>query len=230
MKTIGLLGGMSWESTVPYYTIINTVIKKRLGDLHSAKIVLYSVDFQEIETFQHEGDWAAAGDYLGKCAQALQKAGADFVVVCTNTMHKVASRIQETGGLPVLHIADATAHAIKNSKLGKVGLLGTRFTMEQEFYKGYIESHHGLKILVPDAEDRNLVHKIIYEELCLGIISDSSRKEYLRIIETLTRQGAEGIILGCTEIGLLIKAADVAVPVFDTAAIHAEAAALHALL
>lgn len=230
MKTIGLIGGMSWESTVPYYRLINEAIKDRLGGLHSAKLVLYSVDFHDIERFQHAGDWEAAGAHLAQAARALEAAGADFLVMCTNTMHKVAPRIEAAVDIPLLHIADPTAVEIKHAGYASVGLLGTRFTMEDAFYRDRLSARHGLRVLVPDAEDRDTVHRIIYEELCLGAVLPESRSEYQRIMQSLAAQGAEAIILGCTEISLLVSQEDSAVPLFDTTAIHAWAAAEMALV
>ncbi len=229
MKTIGLLGGMSWESTVPYYRIVNETIRSELGGLHSAKVVLYSVDFHEIERLQHAGEWDTAGDMLAAAARALEAAGADFVVLCTNTMHKVAATIEASIGIPLLHIADPTARAIRQAKVSTVGLLGTRFTMEQPFYRDRLVERHGLRVVLPDQEDRDIVHRIIYEELCLGSVLPESRDAYRRIMEQLRRDGAQAIILGCTEISLLVGPADCAVPLFDTTAIHARAAALAAL-
>lgn len=225
MKTLGLIGGMSWESTVPYYRMINEHVKQQLGGLHSAKLFLYSVDFYEIEKLQMAGDWQQAGEILGNSANALARAGAEVIVVCTNTMHKVADDIERIGGLPLLHIADATAEKIKGQGLRKIGLLGTRFTMEQDFYRGRLQDIHQIEVVTPDEADRAIVHRIIYEELCLGIVNDASREEYRQIIAKLEQQGVEGIILGCTEITLLVGAADASVPVFDTTAIHALAAA-----
>jgi aspartate racemase len=227
MKTIGLLGGMSWESTVPYYRIINQVIGERLGGLHSAKIVLVSVDFQEIEVLQHHGRWDEAAEILKEAAERLDAAGAEILVLCTNTMHKVAAGI--TGRIPLLHIADATAREIRAAGLGRIGLLGSRFTMEEGFYRGRLEKEHGLDVVLPGETDRELVHRVIYEELCRGIIREASRKEYRRVISGLVERGAEGVILGCTEIGLLIGPRDVDVAVFDTTEIHARAAAEWAL-
>jgi aspartate racemase len=224
MKTLGLIGGMSWESTIPYYRTINEQIKQRLGGLHSAKMVIYSVDFYEIEKLQTQGDWATAGQILGNAALALNKAGAEIIVVCTNTMHKMADEIMRIGGLPLLHIADATAKTIHEENLSRVGLLGTRFTMEQAFYRERLQAQD-IEVITPNEADRAIIHRIIYEELCLGKIVDTSRDEYRRIIRSLEQRGAKGIILGCTEIGLLISAADASVPMFDTAAIHARAAA-----
>ena len=229
MKVIGLIGGMSWESTVPYYRQINEAIKERLGGLHSAKIVLYSVDFHEVEQLQHGGDWMAAGALLAKAAQALESAGADFLVLCTNTMHKVAPAIEAAVRIPLLHIADPTAEEIRKAGLSTVGLLGTRFTMEQEFYKDRLRERHGLKVLVPTQQDREIIHRVIYEELCLGKVVDESRSEYRRVMADLMEQGAQAIILGCTEISLLVGQRDSAVPLFDTTAIHARAAAAQAL-
>jgi aspartate racemase len=229
VKTIGLLGGMSWESTVPYYQIINRRIGERLGGLHSAEIVLYSVDFDEIERLQHADQWDRAGARLAEAAAAVERAGADFLVLCTNTMHRVAAAIEAGIGIPLLHIADATAAAIRDAGLTEIGLLGTRFTMEQEFYRGRLETRFGLTVRVPDPESRQVVHRIIYDELCRGVISEAARQEYRRIVTELTGRGAAGIILGCTEIGLLLRPEDVAVPLFDTTRLHAEAAASFAL-
>ncbi|KQN63392.1 MULTISPECIES: aspartate/glutamate racemase family protein [Rahnella] len=229
MKTLGLIGGMSWESTVPYYRMINEHVKQQLGGLHSAKLFLYSVDFYEIEKLQMAGDWQQAGEILGNAARSLARAGAEVIVVCTNTMHKVAGDIERIGGLPLLHIADATAEKIKGQGLRKIGLLGTRFTMEQDFYRGRLQEKHQIDVVTPDDADRAIVHRIIYDELCLGIIKDDSREEYRRIIGKLEQQGVEGIILGCTEITLLVGAEDARVAVFDTTAIHALAAAEFAL-
>ncbi|SHL62568.1 aspartate/glutamate racemase family protein [Rhodanobacter sp. OK091] len=229
MKTIGLIGGMSWESTVPYYRQINETIKERLGGLHSAKIVLYSVDFHEIERHQHAENWEAAGAILADAARSLEAAGAAFLVLCTNTMHKVASSIEAAVAIPLLHIADPTATEIKRAGHSTVGLLGTRFTMEQAFYRDRLSERHGLQVIVPDSEDRETVHRIIYEELCLGVVNPESRSEYRRIMRTLASQGAQAIILGCTEISLLVNQQDSEIPLFDTTAIHARAAAEEAL-
>jgi aspartate racemase len=229
VKTIGLIGGMSWESTVPYYRGINEAVKARLGGLHSARLILYSVDFHDVERLQHAGDWEAAGALLADAARALARAGADFLVLCTNTMHKVAPAIERAVALPLLHIADPTAAAIRASGARTVGLLGTRFTMEQAFYRERLQDRHGLAVLVPEPPDRAIVHRIIYEELCLGLTLDASRAEYRRIMAGLAAKGAEAIILGCTEITLLVGAADATVPLFDTTALHAQAAAALAL-
>jgi len=224
MRTLGLLGGMSWESTLPYYRIVNERVRERLGGLHSARLVLYSVDFAEIERLQHAGDWTAAGRVLADAAYALQRAGAEALVICTNTMHRVLEAIEETVDIPVLHIADSTARRMRAQGVKTIGLLGTRFTMEHDFYSGRLEEN-GFVVLTPDAAQRADVHRIIYDELCLGTIEDTSRERYSAIMADLVRRGAEGIILGCTEICLLVGAADTSVPVFDTTQIHAEDAA-----
>ncbi|HHL2558792.1 TPA: aspartate/glutamate racemase family protein [Yersinia enterocolitica] len=229
MKVLGLIGGMSWESTIPYYRMINQHVKEQLGGLHSARIILYSVDFHEIEQLQAKGDWQTAGQVLSDAALSLKRAGAEVVVVCTNTMHKVADDIETASGLPLLHIADATAAQIKQQGIHKIGLLGTRYTMEQDFYRGRLTEKHHIDVITPNRVDREIINRIIYEELCLGIISETSRQEYRRIIGHLEEQGAQGIILGCTEITLLVNAQDATVPVFDTTAIHAKAAAQYAL-
>lgn len=229
MHTIGLIGGMSWESTIPYYRIINETIKAELGGLHSAKIVLFSVDFHEIEVLQRAGDWDRAGQLLANAAKALQAAGADLLVLCTNTMHKVADQITAAVTIPLLHIADATGVVIRDAGLQTVGLIGTRFTMEQPFYAERLREQFGLRVLTPDADDRALVHRVIYEELCLGRIELASQRAYREVIKRLIDAGAEAVILGCTEISLLVGPADASVPVFDTTAIHARAAALFAL-
>lgn len=228
MKTIGLIGGMSWESTVTYYQIINEVIKEKLGGLHSAKCLLYSVDFQEIEECQAEGDWEKSGEILGDAAFSLQKAGADFIVICTNTMHKVVPQIQKKIQIPVLHIAEATAMRLKEQGIKTVGLLGTKYTMQQDFYKDKL-IENGIHVMIPEAEEMEAVNTVIYQELCLGMISKESRKKFIQIINRLFDRGAQGIILGCTEIGLLIKQQDTPVPLFDTAAIHAAEAALESI-
>jgi len=220
---------MSWESTVPYYRLINEEIKARLGGLHSAKVILYSVDFHEVERLQHSGSWDAAGSLLAGVAQAVENAGAECLVLCTNTMHKVAPAIESAVAIPLLHIADATAAEIKATGVSSVGLLGTRFTMEQGFYKDRLHQHHGLRVLTPGEHDREIVHRVIYDELCLGRIIDDSRAEFRRVMAELVSQGAEAIILGCTEITLLVEQEDSAVPLFDTTRIHARSAALWAL-
>ncbi|HSQ10703.1 MAG TPA: aspartate/glutamate racemase family protein [Burkholderiaceae bacterium] len=229
MKTIGLIGGMSWESTVPYYRTINETIKERLGGLHSAKIILYSVDFHDVERLQHSGNWTAAGSLLAATAQAVERAGADVLVLCTNTMHKVAPAIEAAVRIPLLHIADSTAREIVAAGISTVGLLGTRFTMEQGFYKDRRQRNHGVRVLIPDERQREVVHRVIYAELCVGKIVDDSRAEYREIMAQLVRQGAEAIILGCTEITLLVGQADATVPLFDTTSIHARKAAEWAL-
>ncbi|TAA28185.1 aspartate/glutamate racemase family protein [Pseudoxanthomonas winnipegensis] len=228
MQTIGLIGGMSWESTLPYYRLINQTVREARGGLHSAKVLLYSVDFHEIEVLQHAGDWDAAGAAMADAARRLHAGGADFIVLCTNTMHKVAEAITAATPLPLLHIADATAQALIEAGIGRVGLLGTRFTMEQDFYRKRLEAR-GLEVIVPSAPDRDTVHRIIYDELCQGVIDDVSREAYREVMTRLVAAGAEGIILGCTEISLLVGEADASVPLFDTTTLHARAAALHAL-
>nr|MDJ0893373.1 aspartate/glutamate racemase family protein [Gammaproteobacteria bacterium] len=205
MKTIGLLGGMSWESTLDYYRTINEGMNRALGGLHSAKIVLHSVDFAPIETLQHAGAWDAAAQILADAARGIESAGADFLLICTNTMHRVAAQVEEAIRIPLVHIADATAEAVKSAGIQSTGLLGTAFTMEQDFYKGRLADNFGLKVLVPERPDRQVIHRVIYHELCMGELSPSSRSEYLRIIDTLAEQGAEAVILGCTEIGMLVK-------------------------
>lgn len=229
MKTIGLIGGMSWESTVSYYTMINEEVKKSLGGLHSAKILLYSVDFAEIEALQHGGRWDEAGHILAEAAVCLEKGGADFVLICTNTMHRVAPQVVAAVRIPLIHIADATALALQAQGITKVALLGTAYTMEQDFYKGRLSQNFGMTVLVPEAEDRAIVHNIIYDELCLGQISNVSRQHYADIIKKIKNKGAEAVILGCTEIGLLISEADSCLPVFDTTSLHAHAAVRLAL-
>ena len=229
MKTIGLIGGMSWESSIEYYRIINETAKAKLGGLHSAKSIMYSVDFAEIEILQHQGKWGEAAQMLIDVAKNLENSGADFIVLCTNTMHKVADDIQANVKIPLLHIADATAQLVKDSGIRKIGLLGTRFTMEEEFYKGRLSQKYGLNVNVPNAQEREIVHRIIYDELIIGEIRQHSKEQYIGIIEQMVHQGAEGVILGCTEIGLLIHKQDSQVPLFDTTRIHAEAAVEYAL-
>ena len=229
MKTIGLLGGMSWESTALYYKLINEEIKKQLGGLHSAKVVIYSVDFDEIEKLQHLGAWDETAKILGEAAKNIQNASADFLVICTNTMHKVAPLIRTYIDIPILHIADATGKKLQNENIKKVGLLGTAFTMQQNFYKERIYKNFDIEVLIPSEEDMTIVHKIIYEELCLGLIREDSKKEYLRIIDILASKGAQGIILGCTEIGMLVNQADTQVKLYDTTVIHSLEAVAEAL-
>jgi len=225
MKLIGLIGGMSWESTAQYYEIINTVIKEKLGGFHSAKVIMYSVDFHEIEECQTKGEWDKAAVILSEAAVKLEKAGADFIVICTNTMHKVADEIQRHIGIPILHIAEAAIWELKNRGIEKVGLLGTKYTMRQDFYRSkFTES--GIEVIIPDDMDVEKVNSVIYGELCMGVVSDVSREAYLKIIDGLAARGAQGVILGCTEIGMLVKQDDTRVPLFDTACIHAQKAAL----
>ena len=224
MKTIGLLGGMSWESTALYYKSINEGIKARLGGLHSAKISLYSVNFEEIEKLQHQGNWDETAVILCNAAKSVEAGGADFLLICTNTMHKVASEIEAAISIPILHIADATAERLLTDGVKKVGLLGTRFTMEQDFYKSRLTDKFGIEVLVPNDDDRTVVHDVIYKELCLGEIKPSSKQQYLNIVKRLHEQGAEAVIMGCTEITLLIGQQDTDIPLYDTTAIHAEEA------
>lgn len=228
MKTIGLIGGMSWESSAEYYRLLNELVRERLGGLHSARCVLYSVDFAEIEKLQVAGEWEQAGEVLAGAARGVEAAGAELVLICTNTMHKVAGQVQAALSVPLLHLADATADAALRGGLRRVGLLGTAFTMEQDFYRERLASH-GLDVLVPDAEGRALVHRVIYEELCLGVVHEASRVGYQNVIEDLVREGAEGVILGCTEIELLIGQEHSPVPLFPTTRLHAEAAVAAAL-
>jgi aspartate racemase len=229
MKTIGLIGGMSWESSVEYYKMINEAVRAKLGGFHSAKSIMCSVDFAEIEALQHQGRWNEATQILIATAKCVEAGGADFVILCTNTMHKVADEVQKQIRIPIVHIADATAQAIKAEGFKKVGLLGTKFTMEEDFYKGRLSQKHNLEVVIPDEEGREVVHKIIYDELCMGEIKISSKKRYLDVINRLAKKGAEAIILGCTEIGLLVKKEDVQMPLFDTTKIHAIAAVEYAL-
>lgn len=228
MKTIGMIGGMSWESTLTYYQILNSVIKEKLGGLHSAKCILYSVDFAEIEQYQSCGDWAKSAEILTAIAQRLEKAGADFIIICTNTMHKVADEIQSRIHVPLLHIAEAAAAKLLADGLRKVALLGTRYTMEQAFYKDVLV-RQGIEVLIPGEADRSIVNHVIYDELCLGSIKPESKKEFLRIIDSLQASGAQAVILGCTEIGLLVHQSDTNVPLYDTTVIHATEAAEYAL-
>ena len=228
LKTIGLIGGMSWESTVTYYKIINETVKEKLGGLHSAKCILYSVDFQEIEECQANGNWEKSGEILGEAAYNLEKAGADFIVICTNTMHKVINQIKEKISVPILHIAEMTAEKILEKGLKNIALLGTKYTMEQDFYKSKL-IEKGINVIIPDKNDIETINEVIYDELCLGTINFNSKKKFLEIVDKLRSKGAEGIILGCTEIGLLIKNEDTDVPLFDTAVIHAEEAAIYSI-
>ena len=228
MKTIGMIGGMSWESTVTYYKIVNEVVKEQLGGLHSAKVLLYSVDFQEIEECQANGEWDKSAEILSAAARNLEKAGADFIIICTNTMHKVVPQIQQKISIPIIHIAEATTEALKEKGIRKVALLGTKYTMSEDFYKSKL-IENGIEVLIPDELDMETVNNVIYNELCLGIISDASRNKYINIIGKLKENGAQGVILGCTEIGLLIKQQDTDLPVFDTTLIHAGKAAMFAV-
>ena len=229
MKTMGLIGGMSWESSLEYYRIVNETVKEKLGGLHSCKCLMYSVDFGVIEALQHQNKWDELTKLMIEAAQNLKHGGADFIVICTNTMHKMAPEIEHATGLNVLHIADVTGAAISKDQIQKVGLLGTRFTMEGDFYKKRLKDNYDIEVIIPEDADRQIIHDIIYNELCLGIIKDDSRQKYIDIINKLCANGAEGIILGCTEIPLLIKQSDVLIPVYDTTKIHAESAVEFAL-
>lgn len=224
MKTIGLVAGMSWESSIEYYRIINEAVKDRLGGLHSAKCIMHSVDFAEVEPLQHEGRWDEAAEHMVRAAQSVEAAGADVLVLCTNTMHKTAAEIERQISIPFLHITDTTAQKVKDHGLTTVGLLGTRFTMEDNFYRGRLIDRHSLAVIVPQEDERQIVHQVIYDELCLGKVQPASKQKYIQIMDGLVSQGAQAIILGCTEIGLLIGPDDCQVPVFDTTRIHAEAA------
>jgi len=229
MKVIGLIGGMSWESSTEYYRIINETVKARLGGLHSAKILLYSFDFHEVALLQHAGRWQDATEFMCEAARCIERGGADCLVICTNTMHKMAEEVQQAVSIPLLHIADATAAEIKKTGVGKVALLGTQYTMEEDFYKGRLAEHHGLEVMIPAEMDRNIINEVIYNELCLGKVQEESKNQFSRIIKDLAAQGAEGVILGCTEISLLIRQKDTVLPLFDTTAIHAKAAVEFAL-
>lgn len=224
MKTIGLIGGMSWESTASYYQLINQGVKSRLGGLHSAKLVLISVDFAEIEALQHQGDWQKTADILSDAAKSLEAAGADFFLICTNTMHKVATQVTDAVNIPLLHIADATGTQLVSDKMTKIGLLGTKFTMQQDFYKRRLIDKFSIDVLVPSDSEQDIIHRVIYQELCLGIVDDKSRNQYLDIIQNLSQRGAQGIILGCTEIGILVTKIDTISKLYDTTYIHAQAA------
>lgn len=229
MKVIGLIGGMSWESSLEYYRLINQGVKSRLGGLHSARSLMYSVDFEEVEILQHKGQWAEATEMMVDAAQRIERGGAECVVICTNTMHRMADEVSRNVGIPILHIADATAEKIKSTGLHSIGLLGTKFTMEQDFYKGRLTDSHNIEVIIPDEKERKVIHDVIYGELCLGDIRESSRSRFIQIIEGLTSRGAEGIILGCTEIPLLVGAEDTTIPLFDTTRIHADYAVDFAL-
>ena len=229
MKTIGMIGGMSWESTLNYYRAVNEGVKQQLGGFHSAKVALYSVDFAEIEVLQHQGDWQKTGEILAEAAKGVEAGGADFLMICTNTMHKVADAVTDAVSIPLLHIADATAAQLQADGITKVGLLGTSFTMEQDFYKKRLTDKYGIEVVIPNKRDRDLVHNVIYDELCLGTIKESSRDEYVRITGELAKEGAQAVILGCTEIALLIQQEHTDVPLYDTTAIHAQSAVMLAL-
>ncbi len=229
MKTIGMIGGMSWESSLEYYRIVNEAVKERLGGFHSAKCVMYSVDFEEIERFQHQGDWDAATEVMVDAARRVERGGADLLLICTNTMHMMAEAVEESVDIPLLHIVDVTAEAIHARGQKAVGLLGTRFTMEQDFYRGRLQDRHGISVLIPEEEERKVIHGILYNELCLGEIRSASRDTFRRIIDGLAARGAEGVILGCTEIPLIVNQEDYELPLYDTTALHARAAVTQAL-
>jgi aspartate racemase len=229
MKTIGMIGGMSWESSLEYYRIVNETIKEKLGGFHSAKCVLFSVNFEEVEKLQHQGDWESLTRLMIDAAQRVKKAGADFLVICTNTMHKMADEVQDATRIPLLHIADVTAAAIRANGQARVGLLGTKFTMEQDFYKGRLNQKHGMDVLIPDDKERQVIHEILYNELCLGAIKDLSREKFKDIIQGLVGRGAQGVILGCTEIPLIVSQKDYKIPLYDTTTLHAKAAVAFAL-
>ncbi|MBU4253864.1 MAG: aspartate/glutamate racemase family protein [Acidobacteria bacterium] len=229
MKVIGMIGGMSWESSLEYYRLVNEGVKTALGGLHSARCLMYSVEFAEIEALQHRGAWDELTDIMTDAGQRLRKGGADFILICTNTMHRMAEAVEKEAGIPLLHIADATGERIRSMNMTKVGLLGTKFTMEQDFYKGRLQEKYGIEVIIPDDRGRDVIHSIIYNELCMGTIREDSRMRYVDIINELVGRGAQGIVLGCTEIPLLVKQGDVKVPIFDTTAIHAKAAVDFAL-
>lgn len=229
MKTIGLLGGMSWESTSHYYRLINQGINARMGGLHSAQIVMLSIDFQPLEKLMQAEDWRECGAFLADSAKKIERAGADFLLICTNTMHKVADEVANGISIPLLHICDAAAERIKTEKMGTVGLLGTSFTMEEDFYAGRLQQQHGLTVLTPEADDRKIVHDVIFDELCRGEINDNSRDTYLRVIHSMQKRGAEAVIAGCTEIGMLVEQRHTELPLFDTTEIHADQAVRFAL-
>ncbi|MBU1187212.1 MAG: aspartate/glutamate racemase family protein [Acidobacteria bacterium] len=229
MKVIGMIGGMSWESSLEYYRLVNEGVKTALGGLHSARCLMYSVEFAEIEALQHRGAWDELTDIMTDAGQRLRKGGADFILICTNTMHRMAEAVEKEAGIPLLHIADATGERIQSMNMTKVGLLGTKFTMEQDFYKGRLKKKFGIEVIIPDDRGRDVIHSIIYNELCMGTIREDSRMRYVDIINELVGRGAQGIVLGCTEIPLLVKQGDVTVPIFDTTAIHAKAAVDFAL-
>jgi aspartate racemase len=229
MKTIGMIGGMSWESSLEYYRIMNQAVKEKLGGFHSAQCILYSVDFDDVEKLQHQGDWESLTRLMIEAAQRVKKAGADFLVICTNTMHKMADEVQRAIQIPLLHIADVTAGAVKANGQSRVGLLGTKFTMEQDFYKGRLKEIHGLDVLIPEDKERQVIHDILYNELCLGEIKELSREKFQSIIQNLVKRGAQGVILGCTEIPLIVRQEDYEIPLYDTTALHAQAAVDFAL-
>jgi aspartate racemase len=229
MKTIGMIGGMSWESSLEYYRIMNQAVKEKLGGFHSAPCILYSVDFDDVEKLQHQGDWASLNRLMIEAAQRVKKAGADFLVICTNTMHKMADEVQEAIQIPLLHIADVTAKAVRANGQSRVGLLGTKFTMEQDFYKGRLHEIHGIDVLIPEDKERQVIHDILYNELCLGEIKELSKSKFQSIIQNLVKRGAEGVILGCTEIPLIVSQEDFEIPLYDTTALHARAAVDFAL-
>lgn len=229
MKTIGMIGGMSWESSLEYYRIMNQAVKEKLGGFHSAPCILYSVDFDDVEKLQHQGDWASLNRLMIEAAQRVKKAGADFLVICTNTMHKMADEVQEAIQIPLLHIADVTAKAVRANGQSRVGLLGTKFTMEQDFYKGRLHEIHGIDVLIPEDKERQVIHDILYNELCLGEIKELSKGKFQSIIQNLVKRGAEGVILGCTEIPLIVSQEDFEIPLYDTTALHARAAVDFAL-
>jgi len=229
MKKIGMIGGMSWESSIEYYRIVNQTVREKLGGLHSAKSIMYSVEFAEIEALQHQNRWDELASIMIEAARSLERGGADFVIICTNTMHKLYDEVQNKINIPMLNIADATAEKIKMAGIDRVALLGTRFTMEEDFYKGRLVDKYGLDVIIPSSKQREIVHRVIYDELCAGIIKPDSKQKYAEIIKRLVAEGAGGVILGCTEIGLLVKPEDSSVPLFDTTEIHAKAAVEYAL-
>jgi len=229
MKTIGMIGGMSWESSLEYYRIMNQTVKEKLGGFHSAQCILYSVDFDDVEELQHQGDWESLTRLMIEAAQRVKKAGAGFLVICTNTMHKMADEVQRAIQIPLLHIADVAAGAVKANGQSRVGLLGTKFTMEQDFYKGRLKEIHGIDVLIPEDKERQVIHDILYNELCLGEIKELSREKFQSVIQNLVRRGAQGVILGCTEIPLIVRQEDYEIPLYDTTALHAKAAVDFAL-
>ena len=229
MKTIGMIGGMSWESSLEYYRIMNQTVKEKLGGFHSAQCILYSVDFNDVEKLQHQGDWESLTRLMIEAAQRVKKAGAGFLVICTNTMHKMADEVQGAIQIPLLHIADVAAGAVKANGQSRVGLLGTKFTMEQDFYKGRLKEIHGIDVLIPEDKERQVIHDILYNELCLGEIKELSREKFQSIIQNLVKRGAQGVILGCTEIPLIVRQEDYEIPLYDTTALHAKAAVDFAL-